>query len=155
VMVKLDDESGAAGLIFHDDGSGRHYGFYPSGGGLRLTRFDGSDVYSWKILEQKASEAYRPGEWNTIKVRLEKGKILCYVNGQLAIESDDTGLTEGRVGLAKFRQTKAEFKQFRVGTKLNGPAVTADLTARIRKEIAALKPIPSTEALQKLGRDGA
>src|SRR5262249_28734316 len=42
VTVKLDDESGAAGLIFHAEGE-VHYGFYPSGGELRLTRFDGPD----------------------------------------------------------------------------------------------------------------
>src|SRR5207302_10550045 len=119
VTVKLDDEAGAAGLIFHDDNAGRHYGFYPSGGGLRLTRFDGSDVFSWKILEQKASDAYRPGEWNTIKVRLEKGKILCYVNDKLAIESTDAALTEGKVGLAKFRTTKAEFKQIRIADRVS------------------------------------
>ncbi|MCB1088587.1 MAG: serine protease, partial [Verrucomicrobiae bacterium] len=30
VQVKLDDESGAAGLAFASDGGDRHYGFYPS-----------------------------------------------------------------------------------------------------------------------------
>src|SRR5262249_5993498 len=44
VMVKLDDEAGAAGLIFQADGQDKHYGFYPSAGQLRLTRFDGPDV---------------------------------------------------------------------------------------------------------------
>ena len=29
VAVKLDDEAGAAGLIFHSDGDQKHYGFYP------------------------------------------------------------------------------------------------------------------------------
>jgi regulator of sirC expression with transglutaminase-like and TPR domain len=154
VTVKLDDEAGAAGLIFHNNDDGQHYGFYPSGGGLRLTRFDGSDVYSWKILEQTRSDAYKPGEWNTIKVRLEKGKILCYVNDKLAIESEDTGLTEGKVGLAKFRTTKAEFKQFRVGAKLTTAKPDGEMSARILKEINALKT-PSPEALQKLGREGA
>ena len=51
VTVRLDDESGAAGLIFHADGADRHYGFYPTGGKLRLTRFDGPDVFTWKILQ--------------------------------------------------------------------------------------------------------
>jgi regulator of sirC expression with transglutaminase-like and TPR domain len=157
VMVKLDDESGAAGLIFHDDGTGRHYGFYPSGGGLRLTRFDGSDVFTWKILEQKASEAYRPGEWNTIRVRIDKGKLLCYVNDKLAIESEDAALTEGRVGLAKFRSTKAEFKHFRVGSRLDSATVPTEVSERIRKTLTEMKPAatPSAETLQKLGRDGS
>ncbi len=154
VTVKLDDEAGAAGLIFHADDEGHHYGFYPSGGGLRLTRFDGPDVFSWKILEQTTSDAYKPGEWNTLKVRLEKGKLLCYVNDKLAIESDDTGFTEGKVGLAKFRTTKAEFKQFRVGAKLTTATPSAEMSARILKELNALKT-PSPETLRKLGSDGA
>jgi serine protease Do len=156
VMVKLDDESGAAGLIFHDDDAGHHYGFYPTGGKLRLTRFDGSDVFSWKILQDKDLEAYRPGEWNTIKVRIEKGKLLCYVNDKLAIESDDTALTEGRVGLAKFRNTKAEFKHFRLGAKLESAALPVEAGERIKKTLADLKPAaPLTpDLLQKLGREG-
>src|SRR4051812_21195822 len=86
VTVKLDDEAGAAGLIFGADGGDKHYGFYPSGGQLRLTRFDGPSVFSWTILSQKASPAYKPGDWNTLKVRVEKEKLLCYVNGELLVE---------------------------------------------------------------------
>ena len=35
VEVKLEDESGAAGLVFHSDGKDKHYGFYPTNGSLR------------------------------------------------------------------------------------------------------------------------
>ncbi len=154
VTVKLDDESGAAGLIFCAGDDGRHYGFYPSGGGMRLTRFDGPDVFSWKILDQARSDKYRPGDWNTLKVRLEKGKILCYVNDKLAIESEDTGLTTGKVGLAKFRATKAEFKRFRVATKLADSGLSPEANARLLKEVAVLKA-PSAEALRKIGKEGA
>ncbi len=45
VTVKLDDEKGAAGLIFGGDGGDRHYGFYPTGGKLRFTHFQGPDVF--------------------------------------------------------------------------------------------------------------
>ena len=58
--VKLDDERGAAGLIFRHDGE-KHYGFYPTGGKLRLTRFDGPDVFSWKILHDVAEPALQAG----------------------------------------------------------------------------------------------
>jgi serine protease Do len=119
VTVKLDDEAGAAGLIFRHDGE-RHYGFYPTGGKLRLTRFDGPDVYSWKILHDIPSPHYKPGEWNTLRVRVEKDGVKCFVNGQLAIESNDAEWADGQVGLAKFRQTKAEFRGFRVGSDLSG-----------------------------------
>ncbi|MEM1070436.1 MAG: S1C family serine protease, partial [Planctomycetota bacterium] len=64
VDVRLDDENGAAGLAFFSDGKDRHYGFYPSGGNLRLTCFKGPTVYSWQILEEVTSSAYVPGGWN-------------------------------------------------------------------------------------------
>jgi serine protease Do len=114
VTVKLNDESGAAGLIFAADGGDQHYGFYPSGGQLRLTRFDGPDVFTWKILEQQPSPHYHAGEWNTIRVRLAKDSIRCFVNDDLAIESKDVALRTGGVGLAKFRETHAEFKNFEI-----------------------------------------
>jgi regulator of sirC expression with transglutaminase-like and TPR domain len=135
VTVRLDDESGAAGLVFHSDGADRHYGFYPTDGRLRLTRFDGPDVYSWKILEQVGNTHYHPGEWNTIKVRVEKDRLLCYVNDQLAIESTDTGLSSGQLGLAKFRDTVAEFKGFRVAAHLPPLTPPAQVTRRVQKAI--------------------
>jgi regulator of sirC expression with transglutaminase-like and TPR domain len=152
VTMKLDDESGAAGLIFHAEGE-VHYGFYPSGGELRLTRFDGPDVYSWKILAQKKSPHYRPGEWNTLKVRIEKDRFRCYVNDQLVVESEDQGLTRGQAGLAKFRTTKAEFKHFEIAPKITSRTIPADLAARLRKEIAG--PALPPGAAEKLAPDGA
>ena len=83
VSVKLDDESGAAGLVFGSDGDQRHYGFYPSGGRLRLTRFEGPDVGSWTILRDAPSRHYRSGEWNRLKIRQSAGKIAAFVNDQI------------------------------------------------------------------------
>jgi regulator of sirC expression with transglutaminase-like and TPR domain/S1-C subfamily serine protease len=151
VSVHLDDEAGAAGLAFYADGGDRHYGFYPTNGKLRLTRFDGPDVFSWTILEDRASTHYRPGEWNTLKVRLEKGRILCFVNDKLVIESKDAGLTEGRVGLAKFRDTKAQFKQFRMGKQVAPAALPAQTAARLGKLIDALPPEGKLTA-EEIGR---
>ena len=51
VSLRLDDESGAAGLAFCSDGGDVHYGFYPTGGKLRLTRFEGPIVNDWVILK--------------------------------------------------------------------------------------------------------
>ncbi|HEV3136891.1 MAG TPA: trypsin-like peptidase domain-containing protein, partial [Pirellulales bacterium] len=61
VSVQLNDESGAAGLAFCSDGQDRHYGFYPTNGHLRLTRFDGPDVSSWTILHDQPSRHYQSG----------------------------------------------------------------------------------------------
>ncbi len=140
VSVRLDDEAGAAGLVFHADGGDKHYGFYPSAGQLRLTRFDGPDVYSWKILKQEPSSYYRPGEWNTLKVRIDKDKIRCYVNEHLVMEEAAVGLAGGKVGLAKFRATRAEFKNFQVAKEITARSLPAELVTRISKSIEALTP---------------
>jgi regulator of sirC expression with transglutaminase-like and TPR domain len=136
VAVRLEDESGAAGLAFCADGGDRHYGFYPSNHQLRLTRFDGPTVQNWTILAQVASAHYRPGEFNSLKVRLLRDKILCFVNDNLVIESKDAGLTSGKAGLAKFRNTRAEFKGFRVGA-VSKPM--ADHESRLGQFVAGLK----------------
>ncbi len=88
VTVKLDNETGAAGLIFAADGQ-RHYGFYPTGGKLRLTRFEGPDVRTWSIIDTLPSKHYRAGEWNTLRVRVEEEKLSCYVNDALVVEARD------------------------------------------------------------------
>ena len=141
VTVKLDDERGAAGLAFAADGGERHYGFYPTAGKLRLTRFDGETVFTWKILKDLDAVAYRPGDWNTIKVRHEKGLIKCFVNDQPAFEIRDDGFDSGRIGLAKFRDTEAEFRNFRVGKKLTSLAPAPEQMAQLEKAVAALKPV--------------
>lgn len=122
VTVKLEDESGAAGLAFASDGGDRHYGFYPTAGQIRLTRFDGPDVFSWNILQEFKTPHYKPGDWNSLRVRVETNRIIGYVNGERVMESTDAAWRSGRVGLAKFRDTKAQFKNFYLGT--NAPALS-------------------------------
>jgi serine protease Do len=138
VTVRLDDEAGAAGLAFHADGGNKHYGFYPTSAKLRLTRFDGPDVFSWKVLRELRSEFYLPGEWNVLKVRIEKDRMRCYVNDHLVVESTDTSLAGGTVGLAMFRDTHAEFKRFQVAREIAPSRLPQDVVARIRKKVAKL-----------------
>jgi regulator of sirC expression with transglutaminase-like and TPR domain len=152
VRVRLEDESGAAGLVFAADGAERHYGFYPTAGALRLTRFDGPTRDSWTILEQASSPYYRPGDWNDLKVRREKERILCYVNGHLVFESTDSRLPERQVGLAKFRDTRAWFKNFQVGTNLALPSLapSAEVVAAIEKQLQKLTNTPAGEIVDAL-----
>lgn len=155
VRVRLHDESGAAGLVFHADGDNKHYGFYPSAGKLRLTRFDGPDVFTWKVLEQKDSPHYRPGEWNTLKVRLEKDRIRCFVNDRLVIESTDDTYAKGSIGFAKFRDTIAEFKSFEVGKELKAISASADAVVRIGKTLdGAAKNKARADLIQRLTPEG-
>lgn len=157
VRVRLGDESGAAGLIFHADGEDKHYGFYPSAGKLRLTRFDGPDVFTWKVLEQKDSQHYRPGEWNTLKVRLEKDRIRCFVNDHLVIESTDDVYTTGQAGLAKFRDTVAEFKHFQIAKEVSTLTAPATAVARVGKTLDSLpkKNTPRAAIIDRLTPEGA
>ena len=156
VTVKMDDEAGAAGLVFGGDGSDKHYGFYPSAGNLRLTRFDGPDVYSWKVIEQKPSQHYRPGDWNTLKVRVEKDKIKCYVNDHLVTQLADPEFPGSRVGLAKFRETQAEFKQFQVAKEIAVKRLSPEIVKKITKSVDTMpaQGPPKPELVDSLLPDG-
>ncbi|MBN8249732.1 MAG: hypothetical protein J0L84_20110, partial [Verrucomicrobia bacterium] len=118
VTVRLEEESGAAGLLFAGTEDGRHYGFYPTGGQLRLTAFEGPDLASWRILGTVSSAAYRPGDWNTLRVRYAQGVIRCQVNGADVFAVTDRAIEGRQVGLTKFRNTVAEFRGFACGSSL-------------------------------------
>jgi len=135
VTVRLDDESGAAGLAFASDGGDRHYGFYPSGGQMRLTRFEGPDVYSWAILEQLEAPSYKDGQWNTLRVKVEETMISGWVNGEKVFELEDAGLRGGQVGLCKFRRTEAEFRGFAVARELGVKSLPSEERTRLTESI--------------------
>ncbi len=139
VFVKLDDERGAAGLAFDADGGEKHYGFYPSGGRLRLTRFDGPTVYSWKVLQEVESEHYRPGRWNHLKVRIEPDQLTCFVNDQMVVQREISAKPEGRAGLVKFRQTSAQFKQFQLQNEIPLTQLSAERRKNTAEQLAAIK----------------
>ncbi len=146
VEVKLDDEAGAAGLVFAAEDE-LHYGFYPSGGKLRLTRFEGPDVLSWTILYDQRSPHYLPGEWNSLKVRLEDERMLCYVNDHLVVETRDNRLKGQHVGVAKFRETAAMFRHFQIGKQVTSQGPSKELVERVN---AAVATIPARGAVDHL-----
>ena len=157
--VKLDDEAGAAGIVFAADGAERHHGFYPSAGKLRLTRFDGPDVTSWNILREQPSDAYRPGEWNHLRVRHEDGTLTCFVNDVEAFAVAIDAPAGGRVGLAAFRGTEAAFRGFAVGRALSPArpdAAARDAAGRLAGPPPADgRPAPETIARLLDGDDRA
>ncbi|QDS91538.1 Putative serine protease HhoA precursor [Roseimaritima multifibrata] len=156
VEVRLDDEAGAAGLAFHSDGQHRHYGFYASNGNLRLTCFKGSSVYSWQVLEELGSEHYLPGQWNHLRVRFEPGRLKCFVNGHLVIESTDQQLTSGRFGLVKFRDTNPDFKGFQFGENLPDLSLSEPAKELLDEVVAQPDPLSMVDASQVslLGQSG-
>ncbi len=146
VAVKLDDESGAAGLAFGSDGADQHFGFYPSAGQLRLSRFRGPDVTSWQVIDEQPSAHYRAGEWNLLKVRVEPGKVLCYVNDHLAIQAALDETPAGRAGLAKFRTTQAEFKRFRAAKQLESLQPSGEFIENLGQLVADVPPAGPLDA---------
>jgi regulator of sirC expression with transglutaminase-like and TPR domain/S1-C subfamily serine protease len=145
VFVRMDDEAGAAGLVFHSDGDEKHYGFYPSNGSLRLSRFDGPSVFDWNVLRELPSDHYRKGKWNHLKVRVEKGKLTCFVNDQVVIESTDNRFTSGLIGLAKFRDTKASFRQFQIADSIPLTQATAEQRATFGELIEQVSDIATVD----------
>jgi S1-C subfamily serine protease/regulator of sirC expression with transglutaminase-like and TPR domain len=157
VEVRMADESGAAGLVFHADGKNKHYGFYPTNESLRLTCFEGENVYSWNILNTVTSSAYRLNQWNRLRVKVEKnGKITCFVNDEPVIEVIDQSLIEGRVGLCKFRSPSAEFRNFKQARRIPHSLITQETRQKVRKitrNLAKLDRLPTEDydRLIKLG----
>ncbi|MDF1823817.1 MAG: tetratricopeptide repeat protein [Verrucomicrobiales bacterium] len=135
VSVRLDDESGAAGLAFASDSGDKHYGFYPSAGQMRLTRFEGPDVYSWVILEQVEASSYLRGSWNKLRVRVDGATISAWVNDEKVMELKDEGLRGGKVGLCKFRRTEAEFRGFSLSKDLGSDSLPKAERQRMTKSI--------------------
>jgi serine protease Do len=135
VWVRLKNEDGAAGLAFAMHDIDRHYAFYPTNGTMRLTRFDGPDDYSWHILKEVRSSAYRPGEWNRLKVRVEKEAIRGYVNDVLVVEVSD-----------------AEFKGFEIGAKLPSLLPALEVTQRVERIAREIKAdqAPDTKVIADL-----
>ncbi len=117
VNVKLDDEAGAAGLVFGSDGEHKHFGFYPTNGKLRLTRFDGPDVFSWSVLQEPTSRHYRPGQWNNLRVRITADKISCFVNDQLVIESTEMARPDTKIGLGQVPRHGGRIQELSRGRK--------------------------------------
>lgn len=158
VEVKFDSSDGAAGLVFHADGGDKHYGFYPSNGAMRLSRFDGPDVYAWKVLREIRSPYLNRTGWNWLKVRVEKDRLQCFLNDELVIEERDTEYSSGQVGLCKFRQTEAEFKGFKVAAAIARSQPSEEASGRVSKVVSDLisdAGLPAaTEALIGDGPDG-
>jgi serine protease Do len=135
VNVKLEEESGAAGLAFCAQDEDHYYGFYPSNGKMRFTRFEGADVYSWTVLSEFATEAYRPGQWNHLRIRVEEGQITGWVNDQRVLVHEDKGLRGGQVGLCRFRSPEAEYRGFRLGSDLSETMIPSALADRLQKAV--------------------
>ncbi|MDZ4848494.1 MAG: tetratricopeptide repeat protein [Pirellulaceae bacterium] len=154
VDVKLADESGAAGLVFHSDGGDRHYGFYPSNHKLRLTCFKGPNVLNWEIIQDVASKHYVEGDWNRLKVQITGDRIRCFANNTLVIETTHSGLSKGEVGLAAFRGTEAEFRRFRVASELSDDQIdssTRKLLDRLAQQKLEVDSLDQS-AISKLAR---
>jgi regulator of sirC expression with transglutaminase-like and TPR domain len=113
-------------------------------------------VLSWKILHERPSPRYRPEAWNHLRVRRTAERIACFVNDELVFESSDRGLVGGRVGLAKFRDTEAEFRSFAVGRELPPAMPPKEALARIESLTAALPDggPPARELVAKLLAEG-
>jgi serine protease Do len=138
VEVKFDPNDGAAGLVFHADGGDKHYGFYPSNGGMRLSRFDGPDFNAWKVLREIRTPYLNKSGWNWLKVRVEKGRIQCFVNDELVIDEADKG--------------------FHVAPTISRSQPTTETIDRVSKVIAQLSSdaglSTAAESLTSEGEDG-
>jgi regulator of sirC expression with transglutaminase-like and TPR domain len=102
---------------------------------MRFTRFEGSDVYSWTVLSEFATEAYRSGQWNHLRIRVEPGQITGWVNGQRVLMHQDTVLRGGKSGLCRFRAPEADYRGFRMGKDLSEKAIPPALADSLQRDL--------------------
>jgi serine protease Do len=141
VQVKLNELDGAAGIAFLGDGNFRHFGFYPTSGKVRVTKFDGPTVYQWEVLHEAASAKLRKLDWNHLKVRVEFDQFECFLNDELVFRAKyDAARYPGvsRYGLVKFRHSSAEFKQLDYGETVPDHAPPAERMEQVEEMLAAL-----------------
>lgn len=137
VSVKIEEPDGAAGLTLFHTGEA-HYGFYPSSGKLRFTRFDGPTVYEWQVLWEEERSEFKQGEWNHLKIRVEQDRLKCFCNEQLVHEDFDMRYRSGQAGLAKFRHTSVEFKGFEMGAQITTHATSPELLSDANTQASLL-----------------
>ena len=145
VDVKLGDERGAAGLVIHSDGADRHYGFYPSSGNIRFTRFNGPSVNDWTILHNQPHRIYQPNDWNTLRARIESDSIECSVNGEVVYTTHDGILAAGRLGFAAFRGTQATFRNLTVARDISSRLPSEEQRQKITEllnQVETGQPLP-------------
>ncbi|MCH2203631.1 MAG: trypsin-like peptidase domain-containing protein [Fuerstiella sp.] len=140
VDVKLGDERGAAGLMMHSDGGDRHYGFYPSAGNIRFTRFNGPSVNHWTILHNEPHSSYRLNDWNTLKVRIEADTIKCLVNDVPVFETKDNVIPHGKLGFAAFRGTEAAFRNLSIGPNIPSRLPSTDQQQKVSDLLNQMQP---------------
>src|SRR6185312_2555233 len=116
---------------------------------------DGADVFTWNVLKEVKNEHYRPGDWNALKVRFEKGRIQCFINDEPAIESNDGRLDSGKVGLAKFRDTEAQFRSFRIGKELPSLRPADDDLARLKRLVDEVPADKVPDLADRFASEGA
>jgi regulator of sirC expression with transglutaminase-like and TPR domain len=86
-------------------------------------------------------------------VRVEVELVRCYVNGELVCEAPAADFAGDAVGLAKFRNTVAEFKGFQAGTNLaragagSDSGIAATLPSDLSRQIEDWKEPDSAESL--------
>ena len=138
--------------------SDKHYGFYPTGGKLRLTRFDGPDVFSWKVLRPGPSRrTISPASGTRSRSASRRTSCSATSTTQLVFESTDRGAgRRARSAWPSSARRAAEFKSFQVGKTLPAAAADARPTiarARSASWLAGIPPSPSL--VDKLAPDGA
>src|SRR5690606_11744826 len=80
--------------------------------------------------------------------RIAEGRIECYVNEHLVVTSMDRQLTQGRVGVAKFRDTEPEFRRFTVGPDLAVPPMAPELADWLAELGSKEAPLAEIDQMQ-------
>ena len=148
VKVKAVNNATHYGMMFRDDGTGKHYGFYlnaiaASEGKYYFGYWDGAGIYDSIVPWTSSGGAYADANvWNSLKVEAKGTNFKLYINDILMNTVNDTRLESGYLGLvvdkyggasqnSYFDDVKVlQFpsKQFLYGTGIENLRVSQDRT---------------------------
>lgn len=138
------------GMMFRNDGTGRHYGFYlnaiaVSEGKYYFGYWDGTGIYDPIVPWTSSGGAYTDANvWNSLKVEAKETNFKLYINDNLVNTVSDTRLKSGYLGLvvdkylgigqnSYFDDVKVlpfPSKQFFYGTGIENLRVSQDRTSQ-------------------------
>ena len=85
-------------------------------------------------------------------MRVEKEKIIGFVNGHEVMRVAQVRQPPGAIGLCKFRDTSAEYKNFRFGENVSDLSLTPESRNKLAKQLDALNDRSSLLDIDLLGQ---
>lgn len=122
VEMRIDDRNAIAGLILNvsepGQGADAFNGYEVALNAATNHLVLGKHQQNWQPMEDLAAAFNPVGQWNKLRVTVNGGKLVVYINGKLARQYEDKNnpIAEGMVGLRSYGGS-ATFRNLKIASK--------------------------------------